>query len=706
MAKQKQSFFEKLAEKNNKHDEAQKTTPKQAKRNKKAYILLAALGLVVAGAITIPLVVTSLNVKVNEKMNDSDVVAKIKNADGSTTELKVSELLENVANANSTTQEKIDQFYKQVIFYLYYLEANSSREFQRLWNASRYQGESEKTDIALKTLSDVKELQKSKVNDLKRNIQKNYGLDNWQKQFTQTLLTDAYGKSSTEQEAIDYLTYKAVERDALRRFSVDNLNQTLFKELKDINRVANNDIYELDANGNTVIDSGTNKPKILVSKGSKVFPTFELNKNYFVNEDTNQVIVLKTASYDQKTWNDVEKYVEDYLNSNNTYVLSMFSLTGTKPSNITGDWKVDKEKLANTLFYSNINNNAKSNIELVQNFKSLEEYVLNNDQKQALTEYENYLNLISVDEESVKSNLGSLGLQTANSLIQNKNTAISLSTLTSVFESETEKLPTISLKELFKFNYNEATQAKIDQILGQLSSASETESPDLVLELNKLISNYLVNLSDNQINKQVTEMFNKQLVKEVNGEKYWSVAYNIAEIEGAKLIPSSSGLSIVKYSKIDSLDKFKELMYNDLANLSQGKTQYFKTLNYLGETATHARVVQSALNSESFLNYIKEQTNSSTNEKYTDENLTDFNNLASSLINGEKLSKVSATFKVVADWLKTQINSNTSYNVRLKDSQYHIAYNKETGVLSEDTAKNAIYNTLAKELNAAVKGGK
>lgn len=141
---------------------------------------------------------------------------------------------------------------------MYDQEVNASKEYQRLWNASRTENEKERDDIALKTVAELKEKHTNLLLDIKEQMIKTFGFSKWEQQFNDLLLKSFNGAKNIE-EAASFKVYEDIQNDALRRFTLN----TKFNE-KDIDRVASSDIYQLDDKGNLTRE-------ILFKQGQKSF---------------------------------------------------------------------------------------------------------------------------------------------------------------------------------------------------------------------------------------------------------------------------------------------------------------------------------------------------------------------------------------------------------------------------------------------------
>lgn len=716
MAKKQKTFFEKLTEKNYDHDNSKKPKKIQ-KRNTKAYIVLGLLGLTVVSAITIPLAVATNKINyIDAAAGDSGAVSFVDNK-GNKKDITIDDLTSYLKDTGVRNQDKIDALEEQAILYLYEQEVKASKLFQRIWNSSLLDGEKSRTDLALKSLEELRTEQKNKIADIKKNLKVNYGYQNWEKEFQKILQSDQYGKSTNEESAIQHLLINKIKSKALARYTLESSEDSLFDSEDVINRVIKTEVYELDDNGNVVIDAATGQRKVLYNVGDKPFAQyFSKGTNYFDNQNNNSILVFKTKSFDPTKWSNAVKFIDSYLNKNNVYVLSTLSLTGKKPELVTGDWSVDKEKFINMLLYSVNNDNVVKNSTLLNEFKTLSEYTLNSDSDEKdrlIANYRNYLELFSVDSDAIKKTFGSGGVTSVLDLFSNQNPTLLFSTIANIFEKDGAKLPEVDLNSLFSLEFNEATKAEINKLLEQIEAEKAKENADqdvvaeLTLQLNTLISSYIRSMSDVQFKELINSIYSKVFVLEKEGKKYFSIAYNIKGIENVKLILSDAGLSILKFTSVQTKDEFDKLLKDDLLNLAANKSAFFNTLSIVNKENTNTNFILDDLLSENeFVEYLKTQDNTTTvtetsseAQKYTDADIESLKNINKNIFNGSYQKSIATAFTKVNSWVKSLINSQTSWNLKLKDGSYFIDYDKNVSDnISTKDIENTAYDYLQNEL--------
>ncbi|MEE3928275.1 hypothetical protein V2E24_01625 [Mycoplasmopsis ciconiae] len=704
MAKNKQSFFEKLSEKNAKHDEKKvSTTSKSKKRNIKAYITLAVLAVGVAGAITIPLVVSNKNVKYVEPIADDQKIISITSPDSNKKDISVKELLDDLNLSKNQNSQKIEDVYKQALYYLYEQEVKASKNFELLWNASLLPSETKKTNIALPTLDEVKNKQESVILDLERNLKSVYGLDNWETKFNEELAGERFGKSKTKEEAVEFLTLEAIKNDALRRFTLEKTSDSFFKNINQINRSANNNIYKSDENDKIVGNQSTGQSEILFAKGAKVFPEFELNKNYFLDPNSDKVYVFKTRSFDPKLWDQAYIFSDEYVKQNTLFVPEQFKIDIKAPSTITGDFKVNKNSYINYVSYTIKDLSLFKVSDYLKEIKSVSSLVINDQSmvKEYSDLYQSMLSLLSNSSDKVKENLGSYGVLDANSYVQNSEESISLSSYVNVFENDQNRLPSVNFLDLFNFPYNDETQAKIDSLKQKISevennSQKVNELSNLVFELNTVIKNYISSLSDQEFEKILNTLIRKIFYINVNESNYISLAYRAKDIDNVYVILDSQGLSLVKKQPINSED-FKKLLISDLKNTANNEKLNFNTLNIIDKAfSSKSYDLDVLLNDDVFVSYLK----------YDQEKITELKNINTNFLEANKSQQSIKSFTDLQNKINKWKLDTSIYNFAFKDAKLFIDYNKqESNTLSENDATQTIFDYLAKLLNINYKTG-
>lgn len=718
MAKKQKSFFEKLTEINASHDESkkEKNIKNQRFSNKKIWFTLGTLGAIIITAISVPLIINTSVVNLQTARPDESTIITFVDPIGNKILVPVKEVTRVINNEQHVNANKLSEAYKKAVFFLYEKEQKASITFQRVWNLSRSVGEQERDNLALKPISEVRAVQQSKIDDIKRNLQNTFGIENWRAEFQKEIAKDENGKSNTEEEAVEFLTFKELEKDALRSFELESSAQTLFTNTTQINRTATADIFDIDENGNRRVDESKN-PIILFRQGEKVFPKFVENENFFSSGISDRVFTLKTRSFQENKW-DVGIFIDEYFNKNTPYTISNFTIPGTAQATLTSPWTVNKQQFTNFALYSVIDNQVIQNGSLISRFKNLEDYVLKTDEATTKEKaiYENYLNVLAIDPENIKNNLGSTGIVSLVSLFNQKDQVqVAMSLLSSLFETDGAKLPTLDLSKLFVINYDANTKTQIDKLLEEakkIENGSEIKGTDtvaknsalnkmsdLISQVNIIIQRYLTQLSDANFNDLVGVVYRDNIVKTVSNRQYTSFIYNVQGSLDTKAVLTPAGITLVKNKKIANKEEFLKLIKSDLLNLSQGSPAYFKAVEAINvDTKNQNIVVQTLFQDEEFKTYLKNNVNINSenrNTKYTDQDITELSNIATSVVVGSQTNAAYTGMQKVTEWLKSAINTNASYNFTLKDGAFYIDFNKSVpNSLSTQPAKDTILNRI------------
>ncbi|VEU78280.1 HinT-interacting membrane complex protein P80 [Mycoplasmopsis columbinasalis] len=603
MGKRKESFFERLTKKNAQQDSVQ---VKPRKRKAKRFIWLGAgLTTVVATGITVPIVVTTTKTTYVDPLSENTVYYKFSDPSGAYNNFTIGSIEKSLKNTETQQNEaQLNEVYRYAIYYLYEQEAKASVEYQRLYNASRASTEEEVNNLRLKSLDELRTQYRNEIEDLKENTIKKFGISNWETEFNK-ILVENYGNAKTIEEAVENKVYQAIQNDALRRF---RLNTNSVKTLVD--RVAINDIYKTDENGE--IDSS----RILVRRGEKVFPwlkeitqeqldaaTGEIDGNYFKYND--DYMGFMTDSFVESERN-ANKFLEYYLNNDDPFIFTQFTLPGVAKVKNTDTWKVDRSafkfliyawpverylddettrELANTLNFS---------FDMVQKyFKPLKTYL---DQLQNtvtnsetlptnLAIYNDVLQYIATDSTEIKNNFGSPGLNSLTSLLTASETTQNgflAPKLKAALYPNSPMQPDSAEREVDYFGklreialnvYKKAWEKKYADDLSNHpvpsalpkfeDSTSDADKKKIVTEYNELLKNALeannstnkLALTDEEFDELVTQplaaLFQKQDATEESKKEQISTFYKLKDLDGAQIMLTSTGTTLIYPTQLE-----------------------------------------------------------------------------------------------------------------------------------------------------------
>ncbi|MFV8475721.1 HinT-interacting membrane complex protein P80 [Mycoplasma sp. 1932B] len=740
MAKRQKSFFERLTELNDRHDEKHdKNTTNKAKRNKATIAIGATIFVGIVAAITIPLTINVTKINYKDAIDNKTPVVKYLGPDGKELNSTTAGTLQELVNSKDVTVSKeIDDFYHRSIEYLYEQEYKASQEFQRIWNASLLSGESVNNSIALKSLSDIKKDAQAKIDDLKSNLKKNYGFENWEKQFNEIISKEEYGKSLNEAQAVSYLVFKQIESEAQRRYQLEYKKQTMDY----INRTANTTIYKLDENGNQIKDTN-GQPIVLFNKGDKVFPYFKEGVNYFVDPNNkNNVTTLLTKSFVVETKmvdgkvtivKDLKSptpFIENYFNKNKIVLPTVYKLAGkTNKSDIYQPWILgdDKEKstLANLLKYSVIPNGnkfeIKSNMSILLGMKTAQDYAMQaqgqelNAYNNAISEYQTYLGALT---QSDASTLGTSGLTSAEELLATSIDQGLGIFATAIFgNNQVNNIPSIELGKLTEITAASTVQpamiAAYTKILKE-AQAAETmqEAIAKVNEFNKVVDTVVANIKTADMTTFFKQFYNWDFAVETSkgnaASKKVPVVLKVSDMENAYVLLTDKDVLLARYNQINSLEDFKAFITKDAQNYAAGNKTYFNVTNKLSTKVLPEIIVNGLVNNADFLTYIKTQDNASNdNKKYSDIDVDNIKTEVASVLVGKQTQQLLDLLKNVDKWVKTQFATGTSYNFEVVDGLAKLVYSYgEKPTMSEKSALDTIYQYLSQNLWKNAKGDK
>ncbi|MBU4692593.1 hypothetical protein KQ876_00010 [Mycoplasma sp. CSL7491-lung] len=721
MAKGQKSFFERLTEVNDSYDEKKqnKNTTNKKKRNYINIAILSTLGVGAFLGITIPAVINSTKVNYEQPTKDDVNVLEFKNSNGVVTKINVKELTNVLTDTSKTNQSKVSSLYKKIILEWYKQEQRASQIYEHIFNNSLIAGETVRSDIKLKKIEDIEKEQKAKIDEERNNIQKKYPFQTWEKAFLEKLQSDEFGKSNTVEEATEYLVFKEIENEALRRFTIEVKTY----DLNYINRVAQRDIYDIDEFGNTL------PQKLLFHKGDKVFSFYKENENYYTDSSVaNKAVTFTTRSFIDKL-KDPTELINTYFSSNSLMNVESIILPGAHDPELTKPFKFDdksKEKLINLLSYSSIikttTNNGNpttsrefiQNVELFKKFKAASEYSLIKE-NQTSEEFQ-------YDKTLYSSYIESLTLTKSDSLLKS-----ALVTFKDLFTSNQEqalgiiakdelskgdkKIPEINLNEIYKLptGVNSSLESEIDKLQKELKTMeSQTNNEQEFIEKTTLLNSYisrLINSMDNaQFEKWIKDTFNNHFNINVDNKNYVSTVYKVKDKDGYYALLNATGINLFKVTMVQEKDQYIKMFKDDMINVLKGFSTHFDLVNKINKKLSEEQIVVKALQDDGLKAALKNIDNPSITdkkEKYNDQVLEEYSNIAYSISNGKVSVEITNNLDKIDKWIKDTYNSETNLNLSYKDAKMKVAYydtTNKTFSYSEESAFDLYESALRKML--------
>ncbi|MGL6125103.1 MAG: HinT-interacting membrane complex protein P80 [Metamycoplasmataceae bacterium] len=195
--------------------------------------------------------------------------------------------------------EKIENI---IVEKLYNEEREAFLRFEAFVNNTKYKDTNDKVgpttfgvDVS-KSFEDIKKSQERELNNAKRAIRESYPLD-WAKVWDEELRSEKYGGSSTDQEAIDFLTKTKAKDAAFARFNTAEINTTSWTQADLHLQAKQNIIYKNDAGEEKIIPAGTQmfSSSFLSPTGDNIaIPT---NRNPITPPSEVKIAVYQTKSY-------------------------------------------------------------------------------------------------------------------------------------------------------------------------------------------------------------------------------------------------------------------------------------------------------------------------------------------------------------------------------------------------------------------------
>ncbi len=407
MGKKKTPFFERLLQKNAEQENKNKTTGKSKKsRSWKIATTSTVLVLAVATGITVPLVINSTKKNFIDGYASNTNVASAKIGDHNL-DLNFGDFKNIYQNHNtSTSEERLKEIDKIILYYLYDQEQKASAEYQKLWNDSKRSDEKDNNSFRLPTLDELKTKFKNELVDIENNMKLQFGTANWQTEFNKHLVQKYNGAKNID-EAVKNKTFEHIKTDALRRFRLTNGDSK-----KD----------EIDRKG---------------KDGKHVFGWWHKDnkENKFIELEDKSKLALATDSFVFKdSYKSIDPFIDSYIANEKPRIISEFTIPGIAPAKKNEKWKIDKNIFLRYLFYAKKDtfglNKVTEGFNVVkEKFNSFDHYIKsvvdkangNNILPNEAIQYSSILNMFSTSKEDIKKNWGTSGLTSISELVTGDN---------------------------------------------------------------------------------------------------------------------------------------------------------------------------------------------------------------------------------------------------------------------------------------------
>ncbi len=723
MGKKKTPFFERLLQKNAEQENKNKTTGKSKKsRSWKIATTSTVLVLAVATGITVPLVINSTKKNFIDGYASNTNVASAKIGDHNL-DLNFGDFKDIYQNHNtSTSEERLKEIDKIILYYLYDQEQKASAEYQKLWNDSKRSDEKDNNSFRLPTLDELKTKFKNELVDIENNMKLQFGTANWQTEFNKHLVQKYNGAKNID-EAVKNKTFEHIKSDALRRFRLTNGDSK-----KD-------EIERKGKDGKHVFDWW--------HKGNKESKFIEL-------EDKSKLALATDSFVFKDSYKSIDSFIDSYIKNEKPRIISEFTIPGIAPAKKNEKWKIDKNIFLRYLFYAKQDTFGLKKVTegynvVKEKFNSFDHYIKsvvdkpngNNILPDEAIQYSSILNMFSTSKEDIKKNWGTSGLTSISELVTGDNFQKFLANNPKLLFGENysnggtngNKPKEIELFEKIKGIRDEI--AKVANSSNGMSSSSSTGSSsngngtsisnnNQAAEYNTKLEKFFTEVNESQ-NKGLTEkVFEEKILKkfveifETSGkiQTAYKVKFDNNGSNGAKDVTgilSPEGFKLLIFGDEIKKDELVKMIKNDFILNSKYKKQLgvrYNALQKLNKQLSRNEYILKMLQDNEFKEYLKTQNNNFAtdqngkkleNVKYNEQSINDLITSSTAAIQFDKISNFIKLSKAAATWIETRAKNNYDELFELKDGKAYFKHNKNK------TAASLVLEYLKKQFNLEAK---
>ncbi|AXE60517.1 hypothetical protein DA803_00170 [[Mycoplasma] phocae] len=581
--------------------------------------------------------------------------------------------------------------------YLYEKEYEGSLWYEAVYNADKAKAD-EKT-FALPSIDKVRQEETSKINDLEKKFQDQYGLEKlWREKFLERIASKEYGESKTKEAAIEFKVVERLNEHAFRRYKTEVNSDFSYSELK-TGIIANKDVY-YTYNGKRVD---------IAKKGETIRLSFAVeDENYVLPKEGD--VEIKTNPKDEikipmfvtrsfiKELKNPSRFIAPWIQKKQS-IISTLSLSAHPDfKDSKNPWTVTKEEVIKLLKFSAYpqkgdkvklalgidmlggfeglssllkNETVSADDELkAQNDKKLIEYVAS-DTKMAdkygskgfeditshlrAADAKDYIPLLSLLLGDAEESKGIFKFKTDNDLFKNLKT-----NLVKVFGDD-------------KFTYQGAEKTFKEVLNSQMTE--KNKSDNFVSEYaayNDAIAKFINDMDEKVFAKSFGEAFRNSFGNTTNNYK----VSTIIKVNNQYVLVGETGIQIQNLFKLDKEEVIKRLIKNDLAIKSKAKysnslvSELFNLTTIFDEILTKDYTVNDLLKQDEFKNYIKEQeykTIDDKKKKFTDEDIEKALTYQKSLNETLKFALITDKANKIKEYITKQINSNVYADYKFDD---------------------------------------
>ncbi|UUM25725.1 hypothetical protein NQV05_01040 [Mycoplasmopsis agalactiae] len=718
MGKKKTPFFERLLQKNAEQENKNKTTGKSKKsRSWKIATTSSLLVAAVATGITVPLVINSTKKNFIDGYAQNTNVASAKIGDFNL-DLNFGEFKDIYQNHNiSSSEDKLKEIDKIILYYLYDQEQKASAEYQKKWNESKRSDEKDNNSFRLPTLDELKTKFKNELVDIENNMKLQFGTANWQTEFNKHLV-EKYNGAKNIDEAVENKVFEGIKSDALRRFRL--------------------------ANGDSKKDEIERKDK----SGKNVFSWWHTNgkdKKFIELDDKSKLALASDSFVFKDSYKSIDPFIESYIANEKPRIISEFTLPGIAPAKKNEKWNIDKNIFLRYLFYAKSHTFGLSKVTegfnvVKEKFNSFDHYIKSVVDKNGTNilpdeaiQYSSVLNTFSTSKEEIKKNWGTSGLTSISELVTGDNFQKFLASNPKLLFGEnatgnggsggTNSNP----KEIDLFSKLYEIKIEIDKLMKNgtngtsLNTSTETNGitdNSKAAEYNEKLEKFFTEVNESQ-NKGLTEkVFEEKILKkfaEIFEDKekiqtVYKVKFNgSGSAKNVTGILSPEGFKLLIFGEEITKEKLVEMIKNDFILNRKYEKQLgvrYNALQKLNKQLSRNEYILKMLQDNEFKQYLKTQSNNFVfdkngkkieNVKYNDSAITDLITASTAAIQFDKISNFIKLSKDASTWIENRAKNNYDELLVMKDGKAYFKHNQDK------TAASLVLEYLKKQFNLEAK---
>ncbi len=724
MGKKKTPFFERLLQKNAEQENKNKTTGKSKKsRSWKIATTSTVLVLAIATGITVPLVINSTKKNFIDGYASNTNVASAKIGDHNL-DLNFGDFKDIYQNHNtSTSEERLKEIDKIILYYLYDQEQKASAEYQKLWNDSKRSDEKDNNSFRLPTLDELKTKFKNELVDIENNMKLQFGTANWQTEFNKHLVQKYNGAKNID-EAVKNKTFEHIKTDALRRFRLTN--------------------------GDSKKDEIERKGK----DGKHVFGWWHKGnkESKFIELEDKSKLALATDSFVFKdSYKSIDPFIDSYIANEKPRIISEFTIPGIAPAKKNEKWKIDKNIFLRYLFYAKQGTFGLEKVTegynvVKEKFNSFDHYIKsvvdkpngNNILPDEAIQYSSILNMFSTSKEDIKKNWGTSGLTSISELVTGDNFQKFLANNPKLlfgdnYTDSNSGSNGQNLKEIYLFDSIKKIKEEINKLVkngnGVDNSSSggsygngngKVSNNEQAADYNTKLEKFFTEVNESQSKGLTEKVFEENILKKFvaifeTSEKIktvYKVKFDNNGNNGAKNVTgilSPEGFKLLMFGDPVKKENIVEMIKNDFILNSKYKKQLgvrYNALQKLNKQLSRNEYILKMLQDNEFKEYLKTQNNNFAidqngkkleNVKYNEQSIKDLIASSTAAIQFDKISNFIKLSKAAATWIETRAKNNYDELFELKDGKAYFKYN------NDKTAASLVLEYLKKEFNLEAK---